>query len=212
MISTLLFDFGDVFINLDKAAILRNLERLKVTDFRDGLLQLNNRYERGELSSEEFIQAIRVQYDHLKDTDVRDSWNSILLDFPQHRLDFLKQLKEEGRYRLLLLSNTNDLHIDFVTKHIAFFDEFQECFEAFYLSQQMAMRKPEPEIFQYVLKTHDLKPEEVLFIDDTKANTDAAEDLGLHTWNINPEKEDITQLFQVKKALLRPISLYGTTF
>lgn len=204
MISTLLFDFGDVFINLDKAAILRNLERLKVTNFSEDLIQLNNRYERGELSSAAFIQAIRIQYAHLEDTDIQESWNSILLDFPQHRLDFLKQLKQEGTYRLLLLSNTNDLHIDFVKKHIAFFDEFQECFEAFYLSQQMAMRKPDPEIFNYVLKTHNLKPQEVLFIDDTKANTDAADQLGIHTWNINPEKEDVTQLFEARKTLLSP--------
>lgn len=202
MISTLLFDFGDVFINLDKAAPLRNLERLKVTDFSETLIALNNRYETGALSSEEFIREIRAEYAHLQDADVRESWNSILLDFPEHRLDFLKRLKKEGKYRLLLLSNTNDLHIDFVRRHVPFFEEFEQCFEAFYLSQKVSMRKPEPEIFRFVMESHDLKPSEILFIDDTKENTDAAAELGIHTWNINPAKEDITQLFEVKAELL----------
>lgn len=202
MISTLLFDFGDVFINLDKSAIPRNLQRLKVTDFSQELMQLNSRYEKGEFSSEEFIQAIQKKYIHLKETDVRQSWNSILLDFPKHRLDFIKQLKQQGRYRLLLLSNTNDLHIDFVKQQVPFFDAFEKCFDGFYLSQKMAMRKPDPEIFEFVLKSHNLKPQEVLFIDDTKENTDAAQRLGINIWNINPEKEDVTELFEVKKELL----------
>ena len=203
MISTLLFDFGDVFINLDKSAIPRNLERLKVTDFSQELTQLNSRYEKGAFSSEEFIQAIRIKYAHLQETDVRESWNSILLDFPENRLDFIKKLKQEGNYRLLLLSNTNDLHIDFVKQQVPFFDEFEACFEGFYLSQKMAMRKPDPEIFEFVLRSHNLKPQEVLFIDDTQENTDAASKLGIHTWNINPEKEDVTDLFEAKKELLK---------
>lgn len=202
MISTLLFDFGDVFINLDKAAPLRRLEHLKVTDFSQTLFALNNRYETGALSSEEFIREIQAEYGHLEEADVRDSWNSILLDFPQHRLEFLKGLKEEGKYRLLLLSNTNDLHIDYVKKHVPFFEEFEKCFEAFYLSQKISMRKPDAEIFRFVLDSHDLKPSEVLFIDDTKENTDAAAKLGMYTWNIDPQKEDITQLFEVKGELL----------
>lgn len=202
MISTLLFDFGDVFINLDKTASIRNLERLKVTDFHEDLILLNARYEKGELSSEEFLTTICRRYPHLEVEDVMDSWNSILLDFPEQRLDFLKQLKQEGKYRLLLLSNTNDLHINYVKKQVPFFEEFQECFEAFYLSQQMAMRKPETEIFEFILESHQLKPQEVLFVDDTKENTKAAEKLGIHVWNIDPQKEDVTQLFEVKGDLL----------
>lgn len=135
-----------------------------------------------------------------------ESWNSILLDFPKQRLDFIKQLKQEGKYRLLLLSNTNDLHIDYVKKQVPFFDEFQKCFDAFYLSQELAMRKPDPEIFEFILKTHQLKPQEVLFIDDTQENTEAAESLGIHVWNIDPQKEDVTQLFEVKGELLGPLS------
>jgi|SRR5690554_4182127 len=202
MITTLLFDFGDVFINLDKTASTRNLERLKVTDFHEDLIHLNARYETGALSSEEFISTICSRYPHLKTEDVMESWNSILLDFPKQRLDFIKQLKQEGKYRLLLLSNTNDLHIDYVKKQIPFFDEFQKCFDAFYLSQELAMRKPDTEIFEFILKTHQLKPQEVLFIDDTKENTKAAEKLGIHVWNIDPQKEDVTQLFEVKGNLL----------
>lgn len=201
MISTLLFDFGDVFINLDKTASTRNLKRLNVTDFHEDLILLNARYEKGLIDSEKFLSTICDRYPHLNAEEVMDAWNSILLDFPAHRLDFLKQLKQEGKYQLLLLSNTNDLHIDYVKKQVPFFDEFQACFDAFYLSQKMAMRKPDTEIFEFILNTHLLKPKEVLFVDDTKENTQAAETLGIHVWNIDPITEDVTQLFEVKRDL-----------
>ncbi|NJW55766.1 HAD family hydrolase, partial [Salinimicrobium oceani] len=88
------------------------------------------------------------------------SWNAILLDFPKHRLEFLKRLKKEGKYTLILLSNTNHIHIDWVKENVEFFEEFRNCFDAFYLSQEINLRKPDAEIYEYVLAKHNLNPEE----------------------------------------------------
>ena len=63
------------------------------------------------------------------------------------------------------------------------------------------MRKPDREIFEFVLNENRFKPSETLFIDDTKANTDTANKLGIHTWNIDETKEDIIDLFTIKKEL-----------
>lgn len=201
MIKTLLFDFGDVFINLDKAATQRELKRWEILDASAKLLELNQAYEKGLLSSEEFVKSFQKEYEHLTEADITSSWNAILLDFPEHRLEFIKQLSAENRYQLILLSNTNDIHIDFVKENVPFFEEFKNCFDAFYLSQEINMRKPEPSIYNYVLEQHDLRPEEVLFIDDTKENTEAAAALGIHTWNIQPGKEDVVDLFRIKREL-----------
>jgi putative hydrolase of the HAD superfamily len=65
----------------------------------------------------------------------------------------------------------------------------------------MKMRKPETAIYEYVLKEHDLKPQETLFVDDTEENTAAAKLLGIHVWNLIPGKEDITNLFNQKHFL-----------
>jgi len=58
----------------------------------------------------------------------------------------------------------------------------------------MKMRKPDTEIFEFVLKENNLIAEETLFVDDTKENTDAAAELGIQTWNLKVGKEDIIAL------------------
>ena len=58
-------------------------------------------------------------------------------------------------------------------------------------------------IYEFVLNSHNINPNECLFIDDTKENTETAKTLGIHTWNIIPKKEDVVDLFQTKKALFQ---------
>ena len=201
MIKTIIFDFGDVFLDLDKAATLRELERMEISDLSEEMLLQNRKYEKGLLSSEEFIQHYCEYYPQLTSESFKKSWNAILVKFPEHRLKFLQQLKKEGKYQLILLSNTNDIHIDWVKEHIPFFEDFRNCFDAFYLSQELNLRKPEPLIFEYVLKKHNLKPEETLFIDDTPDNTATAAKLNIHTWTIDSSREDVVDLFKIKREL-----------
>ena len=74
------------------------------------------------------------------------------------------------------------------------YNRFKNAFEVFYLSYEMGMRKPDSEIFEFVLTENDLRPSETLFVDDTKENTDSASSLGIKTWNLQVGQEDITQL------------------
>lgn len=201
MIKTIIFDFGDVFLDLDKAATGKELEKHEVAEFSEQFLKHNQDYEKGLISSEEFISGYCEYFPQLTPEKFRDSWNAILLHFPEHRLEFLQQLAREKKYNLILLSNTNDIHIEWVKENVAFFEDFKSCFDAFYLSQEVNLRKPDASIFEFVLKQHTLKPSETLFIDDTSENTEAAEKLGIHTWNIDPSKEDVVDLFEVKKEL-----------
>src|SRR5699024_11116768 len=114
---------------------------------------------------------------------------------PKYRFDFLKKLSEEKRYKLILLSNTNALHIESVAANIPFFEEFLNCFDQVYYSHEIFLRKPDPAIFEFVLSENHLKPEECFFIDDLKENTLAAEQMGIKSWRLNPEKEDVIELF-----------------
>jgi glucose-1-phosphatase len=201
MIKTIIFDFGDVFLDLDKAATKRELEQHQISEISEEMLQQNMAYEQGLISSEDFITSYCEAHPQLSPEKFKDSWNAILVHFPRHRLEFLQELKKEGRYKLILLSNTNHIHIDWVKENVEFFDDFKACFDAFYLSQEINLRKPEPSIYEYVLKEQQLKPEETLFIDDTFENTEAAKKLNIHTWNIDPANEDVVELFRIKKDL-----------
>lgn len=202
MIKTILFDFGDVFLNLDKNATKLELQKLGLIEFTDEMLEINKQYEKGTIHSKTFIDYYKNQLSTATNQQLIDSWNSILLDFPKHRLAFLEKLSASKKYQLFLLSNTNELHIDWVKKHIDAYEVFKNCFDAFYLSHEIKLRKPDAEIYQFILENHKLKANQVLFIDDTIENTQAAEQLGFHTWNLDPTNEDVTELFTKFNHLL----------
>lgn len=196
MIDTLIFDFGDVFINLDKEGAMQNaLNLFKLDTFEEDMTNTNILYEIGKISTEEFIAFYSSKFPHLTKQQLIDAWNFILRDFPKYRLEFLQKLAKEQRYKLILLSNTNDMHIDFIKANVSFYEDFKNCFDQFYLSQEIHLRKPNRDIFDFVLDNNNLKPEQCFFVDDTKDNTDTAKSLGIKAWNIDETKEDIINLF-----------------
>ncbi|RZN81439.1 MAG: HAD family phosphatase [Winogradskyella sp.] len=202
MIKTLIFDFGDVFINLDKQGAMTNaLELFKMIKFEEDMVEANTLYEIGKISTSEFLDFYKAKFPRLTEQNIVHAWNYIIKDFPTHRLDFAKQLSENNNYKLILLSNTNEMHIDFIKDNVSFYNEFKKCFDNFYLSHEINLRKPNEDIYEFVLTENNLNPKECLFIDDTKENTDAVQKLGIHTWNIDETKEDVVDLFEIKKHL-----------
>jgi putative hydrolase of the HAD superfamily len=201
-IKTLIFDFGDVFINLDKEGAMQNaLNLFQLDSFDADMIETNIQFEIGKISSLEFIAFYKSKFPKLSETEILDAWNFILRDFPEYRLDFIQNLATSNAYKLILLSNTNDLHIEFVKQTVPFFEDFKNCFDMFYLSQEIHLRKPNADIFDFVLRENRLISSECLFIDDTKDNTETADKLGFKTWNIDETKEDIVDLFHIKKEL-----------
>ena len=201
MIKAIIFDFGDVFINLDKDATSRKLKEMDIENLPESIIAKNKDYEQGFVTSDEISDFYRAQFPQLQTEDFLVSWNSMLLEFPEYRFRFIKELSKKDELELILLSNTNDNHIEHIKNNVYFFEDFKDCFDAFYLSHEIGLRKPEPEIFEFVLENHDLKPEECLFIDDTAENTETAARLGFHTWNLEPTREDIIDLFTTKSDL-----------
>jgi len=201
MIKTIIFDFGDIFINLDKPATLREMRSLEIEGISEEIHQVNLNYEKGLITSEEFLSAYTKEHPSVSKEQIKKSWNSILIDFPEYRFRFIKKLSEEKKYQLILLSNTNEIHIDWVKENVPFFEDFKNCFDAFYLSHEVNFRKPDANIYEFVMNKHELNAEECLFIDDTSANTEAAKQLGIHVWNLEPTREDVIDLFTTQKDL-----------
>ncbi len=202
MIKNIVFDFGDIFINLDKVSAMENaLQLFQVKTFTPAMIHTNNQYEMGLITTLEFLTFYELQFPFANQKDIIHAWNILLKDFPKQRLQFIKNISK--KYRCFLLSNTNEMHIDWIKNDwgIDLYNEFKDCFEVFYLSHEMNMRKPNANIFEFVLQENNLKPQETLFIDDTQENTNAANKLGIHTWHLNPETEDVVDLF-IHKPLL----------
>ncbi len=200
MIKTIIFDFGNVFINLDIEAHIQNaLKAYEIEAFSEEMSAFNSFYEQGLISTNEFLEFYTENFPKLSNKELIDIWNFMLKDFPAHRLEFLKQLKLDSKYNLILLSNTNELHINWIKKHVPFYETFKSYFHAFYLSHEIQLRKPNQDIFEFVLNQHKINANECLFIDDNTDNVNTAEKLGIKVWNIDPKTDDIINLFSTKK-------------
>ena len=120
-----------------------------------------------------------------------------MLHITVERIDLLIKLKEKTR--LFLLSNSNRIHYDKYVPQInsAFSIDFIKLFEKAYFSFNLKLLKPSPEIYQYVIDKHSLNPARTLFIDDSIANIEGAQAVGLQTYWLK-EGEDICDLFDLE--------------
>ena len=196
MIDTIIFDFGNVFINLSQEAPFDHMRKIGLVCWNEDLDSLNKRYEKGKIDEYEFFKGFQRYIPNKELDEIREAWNGILLDFPLYRLEFLQKLSTQ--YRLFLLSNTDKTHIDKFEHNVGmtFSREFYQCFEKVYFSFEIGLRKPDPEVFNYIMARHDLVPSRTLFVDDNKHNTDVAKNLGMHIWNIEVGKEDVVDLLE----------------
>jgi putative hydrolase of the HAD superfamily len=202
MIKNIIFDFGDIFINLDKKGTYNAMAALGVTKITEEMIQVYHAYEKGMMTTDEFIKFFHEKF-RIPEEKLVDAWNAVLLDFPRERLLFLKKLAASKKYRLFILSNTNDLHIKWVQNSLGevFYNEFKNSFEQFYLSHEINFRKPDSEIYEFVLNENNLIADETLFVDDLTENTESANKLGIHVWNLIPEQDDVTELFTKNESL-----------
>lgn len=129
------------------------------------------------------------------DAAIAEAWNSFLAGVPRYKLEQLRLLKKS--YRMLLLSNTNELHWDWSERH-----DFgsgghttADYFDDIFLSFRLHMAKPAPEIFAEVIRQSGIRPEETLFIDDSPANCSAAEAFGIRTFTPQERTDWAAQLF-----------------
>ena len=198
MINAIIFDFGDVFINLKKETSIEEFKKLGLDGPNEDLLEHNDLFEKGKITELQFINSFLKHIPNASIEEIIKAWNSVIGDFPLYRLEFLQMLS--SRYRLFLLTNTDSIHISRFEHKVgmSFYTDFYRCFEKVYYSYEMGMRKPDAEIFSTLIRKHDLSPKRTLFVDDKKDNTDAAESLGLHVWNLKVGEEDVVDLFDQK--------------
>ncbi len=196
MIKNIIFDFGDIFINLDKEIIFREMQKYGNPSLTPELIALSNAFEVGQISSETFIDGLQSFFPKIATQEIKNIWNGMLLDFPEYRLEFIEKLAKEREYRLFLLSNNNALHTSQVINIMgkSKYHRFKNSFEQFYLSHEIHLRKPNADSYEFVLEKNALDPIETFFVDDTIVNTQSANKLGIKTWHLIVGQEDIIQI------------------
>lgn len=196
-IDAIIFDLGGVILNLDVSrshdAFLklgfsnigeemgRILNRISESD-EPGLFHL---YEKGKITSRQFREGLRkASGKDWSDRDIDLAWTAMLLDLPLENLRIIEKLKDS--YRLFLLSNTNEIHIDSLhalPQSESGFTTLISLFEKVYYSHDVGMRKPDVEIFHHVIEDSGLNPQTTLFVDDSSINVEGARKAGLQVYH-----------------------------
>lgn len=189
MIRNIIFDLGGVLLNIDYRRTEEAFKQLGFADFDAAYSQLQQTetfdlFETGDLSSEEFREAIREQSgESLSDQQIDDAWNSMILELPKKHINFIDQVRDD--YRILLLSNTNEIHLDSIYDRFGReYYEFESLFEQTYYSHLVGYRKPEIEVFEEILEDRGIEANETLFIDDSIQHIEGAKEAGLHAYHI----------------------------
>jgi len=194
----ILLDLGGIIVDIDYEKPLSAFNSLGIKGvdqlfLKGGPDSLFYRYERGEVSSAEFFETLReyAQYSISLD-EVQQGWDSILVNLPEERLDFLAEIGKQ--YPLFLLSNINDSHQAAFRRMVHAtrpgFD-FDALFQKAYYSHELGMRKPEERAFKHILSTHSIVPERLLYIDDSDEHITAASALGIQAKKLTPGKQEL---------------------
>ena len=184
-IKAIVFDAGGVLLNLDldrcKAAFNQILGYEKIDGLLDPCHQkgIYGDMEEGKISADEFRRQVLAESRPGSTSDMVDACMAALLtEIDKDKAEYLNRLKE--RYPLYMLTNNNEISWArfleiFRRDGIPIEDTFKESF----VSCRMGVLKPNPAIYRQMLDSIGLKPEEILYIDDSPSNAKAASRLGM---------------------------------
>ncbi|WP_159635698.1 HAD family hydrolase [Sphingobacterium composti Ten et al. 2007 non Yoo et al. 2007] len=188
-IENIILDYGNVIFMIDFEKSQHAFTQLGISNVAEifahsGQIELFDDFDKGNISAAEFRDGIRhlTKNNTLTDGEIDMAWNALLIGVPEGKHELLLKLK--NKYRTFLLSNNNEIHYAYCMKHIQDkygIEDNSFFFDFAYYSHMMGMRKPNADIFEYVLKDQNLDPKKTLFIDDSPQHLRTATALGLHT-------------------------------
>jgi len=189
-LKNVVLDLGGVLVDIDPQKTLdamMNLIDPKIS-LKPDWSELNNvvyAMEVGQWSQEEFILKMKeVCKPNVTEAEIMDAWCDMLLHFPSQRVDMIRLLSD--RYRVFLLSNTNEIHVNRFEQqfenHYGF--PMQSLFEKVFYSNEIGCRKPDAEAFLHVLNHAGLNPSETVMVDDRLDNCHGAEAVGMRYINV----------------------------
>ncbi len=197
----IIFDFGGILVDLNPELSFNALREIfdsePTAPLPPKIQSILDAYEIGSFGEASFIHRLQRQKEKIPtERDLLDAWNAMLLDLPKRRLDWILELRK--KYTVTLLSNTNHTHIEWVRSLLRRRDGivgFEEIyFDHVFYSHKIKMRKPNSDIFNYVINQLEVAPEEAVFIDDSQANIDGAKAAGWQAVRHDPSLEITEEL------------------
>jgi FMN phosphatase YigB (HAD superfamily) len=183
-IEVIFFDLGNVILPFNNYQIAEKLSRFSqkrefqdpekifsyLFDLQEGVI---NPFDMGKMSPQEFFRSVK---NHLGLSIIFEQfipiWTNIFIE-DREVSEIIRSLK--GKWRLGLLSNTDPLHFNYIVSTFP----IVSALEKWILSYEVGFKKPDTRIFQRAMEWASVKPEKILFIDDTKGHVESAVSLGM---------------------------------
>ena len=203
-IKKIAFDFGGVIIRQNQQQAVERFKQIGLLDAEERLgaytqQGIFGQLEEGKITAEDFRWQLSLLIGRaVTIEDCSYAWRGYCDGLPQRNLEALQRLRREG-YGLSILSNTNPFMMGWALSKD--FDgngnSLADYVDALYLSYQMKVMKPSVEIFHRVLEAEGVRPEELLFVDDSSHNISAAQQLGIATFQPVNGEDWTEELFQL---------------
>lgn len=201
-IKNIIFDLGNTLIYFDYSyffsGIAEREKKLNAKKFRDFVF--DNKLEigllSGRLSHKDFFKKIKKKFDLKIGYEDFIYFYSDIFWINNNMKRFLEKISRIKHYKLFLLSNTDNIHINFIDKNFP----CVKILKNRVLSYKVKMYKPQKKIFRYILDKYKLDPFESVLIDDMKDNVMMAESLGIKTIHYNNHKKFTSEFSKLVKG------------
>lgn len=205
MIKNIVFDFGGVIADISRDKAVQAFFKIGLKDAETRLDKYHQtgifqELEEGKLSANEFREELsKLCRRELTIEEVQQAWLGFFTGIDIRKLDYILELKKS--YRIYILSNTNPYVMSWAcsSQFSSQGKSLVDYCEKLYLSYQIGYTKPEPKIFDYMLKDSKIIPSETMFVDDGSSNIEIGKKLGFYTFqpqNGADWREELTQLLK----------------
>ena len=178
-INTIFFDLFGVLLGIDQSVVIQYLSKLTDAPYLDTLeIAMGEpfmRLERGEVTFTRYVENIRSAMPNgarIDADNLREIWkNSKVGEMPA--VSLLDDLL--NNFQIWVISNTTESHIKSLQSKFTFLSQLNGIIT----SERAGAHKPNKKIFQFALTEADTDAGASIFIDDSHANTESAENLGI---------------------------------
>ncbi len=176
MIKLIIFDVGGVIDNFDESMYADFISKRLNIDRNEFWHALIPPLDEMELGRSTLTQMKRKLAKKFKVSQRQLEWDSAFERLNSVNWDVINLANSLSRkYRIAILTNVSRsrhmVKMQFYLKKVKYERLFTSCY--------LRMAKPDPKFYKFVLKEMKVKPEEAIFIDNLKKNTDAAQKLGI---------------------------------
>lgn len=194
-IKVVLFDLGRVLMHIDFDAFPNRLGLLteeQRAPFQQPIGKLWRVYETGAMTTDEFLDNLFSIFNRTFTKEhILEAWNGIIVRDNEEIVPLVQKIQK--KFQTAILSNTSPSHWEKVLQISDVVKSIPHHFTSFTIGAM----KPDRVVYEHVVSSLNVLPNEIIFIDDLKENVDGAIQAGMQGLVFKNALDTEKQLFKV---------------